>query len=78
MAEKLAYPAFVDKRTQLFGFVCLQSPIVEIGLDIEDVDLLNTVAHHVSLALISKGSRYAFAAGAAIQGPEPDDGIPGA
>ena len=39
---------------ELFGFVNLQPAIVEFELDIEDIDLLNTVAHHVSLALFLK------------------------
>lgn len=48
----LILPLWINER--LFGFVCLRSPVVEVGLDIEDIDLLNTVAHHVSLALFLK------------------------
>lgn len=36
---------------ELFGFVCLREPVVGNDLDIEDRDLLHTVAHHVALAL---------------------------
>ena len=39
---------------ELFGFVSLEAPIVGFDLDIEDIDLMNTVAHHVSLALFLK------------------------
>lgn len=39
---------------ELFGFVHLNSPIIETKLDIEDLDLLNTVAHHVALSLFLK------------------------
>ncbi len=35
---------------QLFGFVVLKNPVIPTRLDIEDIDLLTTVAHHVSLA----------------------------
>ena len=48
----LVLPLWINE--ELFGFICLQAPIVEVDLDIEDVDLLNTVAHHVSLALFLK------------------------
>lgn len=39
---------------ELFGFVHLNTPIIETQLDIEDLDLLNTVAHHVALSLFLK------------------------
>ena len=42
---------------ELFGFVHLSNPAlntVDDSLDIEDIDLLNTVAHHVSLSLFLK------------------------
>lgn len=48
----LIVPLWIQE--ELFGFVCLEPPFVEINLDIEDLDLLNTVAHHVSLALFLK------------------------
>lgn len=35
----------------LFGFVVLRKPIIDTQLDIEDIDLLTTVAHHVSVSL---------------------------
>ena len=48
----LILPLWISE--ELFGFVCLQAPVVDTSLDIEDLDLLNTVAHHVSLALFLK------------------------
>jgi len=39
---------------ELFGFVSLEPAVVPLALDIEDIDLLSTVAHHVSLALFLK------------------------
>ena len=39
---------------ELFGFIHLNSPIIDTQLDIEDLDLLNTVAHHVALSLFLK------------------------
>lgn len=38
----------------LFGFVYLSNSSLDSRLDIEDQDLLNTVAHHVSLSLFLK------------------------
>jgi putative PEP-CTERM system histidine kinase len=48
----LILPLWVND--ELFGFVRLAPPIVPLELDIEDIDLLDTVAHHVSLALFLK------------------------
>lgn len=51
----LVIPLWVND--ELFGFVHLEIPRYEAGddnLDIEDMDLLNTVAHHVSLSLFLK------------------------
>jgi putative PEP-CTERM system histidine kinase len=39
---------------ELFGFVVLRRPVIDVRLDIEDIDLLNTVAHHVALSLFLK------------------------
>ena len=36
---------------ELFGFIHLEQPQITHTLDIEDIDLLNTVADHVTLAL---------------------------
>jgi putative PEP-CTERM system histidine kinase len=48
----LILPLWINE--ELFGFVSLQKAIVDFDLDIEDIDLLSTVAHHVSLALFLK------------------------
>jgi putative PEP-CTERM system histidine kinase len=48
----LIVPLWVN--SELFGFVHLRESIFNSELDIEDVDLLNTVAHHVSLSLFLK------------------------
>ncbi len=45
-------PLWLDKT--LYGFIHLREPIVPLNLDIEDTDLLNTLAHHVTIALFSK------------------------
>ena len=45
---------------ELFGFVILARPAVYTELDLEDVDLLNTVAHHVSMSLFSKETDLAL------------------
>ena len=45
----LVLPLWANDK--LFGFVCLNPPMIEKDLDLEDIDLLETVAHHVSLAL---------------------------
>ena len=36
---------------ELFGFIQLEQPQITHTLDIEDIDLLNTVTSHVTLAL---------------------------
>ena len=41
-------------QDELLGFVSLEPAIIDFTLDLEDVDLLGTVAHHVSLALFLK------------------------
>jgi putative PEP-CTERM system histidine kinase len=48
----LILPLWINE--ELYGFVNLLPPIVDFDLDIEDIDLLSTVAHHVSLALFLK------------------------
>ncbi len=48
----LAIPLWLND--ELFGFVVLRQPIINARLDIEDIDLLNTVAHHVSLSFFLK------------------------
>lgn len=48
----LIIPLWVNKS--LFGFVYLQKSIVGMELDMEDRDLLNTIAHHVALSLSLK------------------------
>jgi putative PEP-CTERM system histidine kinase len=48
----LIVPLWVN--SELFGFVHLRESIFDSKLDIEDIDLLNTIAHHISLALFLK------------------------
>ncbi len=51
----LIIPLWINE--ELFGFVHLSKPTLEssgVSLDIEDIDLLNTIAHHVSLSLFLK------------------------
>jgi putative PEP-CTERM system histidine kinase len=48
----LIVPLWIN--SDLFGFVHLRESIFHSKLDIEDLDLLNTVAHHVSLSLFLK------------------------
>lgn len=45
----LVLPLWVND--ELFGFIHLEKSIVNLDLDIEDIDLLNIVTHHVALAL---------------------------
>ena len=47
-------------NNELFGFVILAQPAIHTELDLEDVDLLNTVAHHVSMSLFSKETDLAL------------------
>ncbi len=50
----LIIPLWINE--ELYGFIHLRSPNIssDISLDMEDIDLLNTVAHHVSLSLFLK------------------------
>ena len=48
----LIVPLWIN--SELFGFVHLRQSIFKSELDIEDIDLINTVAHHVSLSLFLK------------------------
>ncbi len=48
----LIIPLWVDMS--LFGFVHLRQSVVGMQVDIEDYDLLNTIAHHVALSLSLK------------------------
>ncbi len=50
----LIIPLWINE--ELYGFIHLRSPTIasDISLDIEDIDLLNTIAHHVSLSLFLK------------------------
>ncbi|MCP4432976.1 MAG: PEP-CTERM system histidine kinase PrsK [Gammaproteobacteria bacterium] len=51
----LIVPLWINE--ELFGFVHLMAPSLKSGdaaLGIEDIDLLNTIAHHVSLSLFLK------------------------
>lgn len=45
----LILPLTINEK--LFGFIYLEQPRVAHSLDIEDLDLLNTVTNHVSMAL---------------------------
>jgi putative PEP-CTERM system histidine kinase len=48
----LIVPLWIN--SELFGFVHLRQSIFKSELDMEDIDLINTVAHHVSLSLFLK------------------------
>ncbi len=54
----LIIPLWIGQN--LFGFVQLQKSIVGMDLDIEDQDLLTTVAHHVALSLSLKETDLAL------------------
>lgn len=42
-------PLWINDR--LFGFIHLQESVAPLALDMEDSDLLNTIAHHIALSL---------------------------
>lgn len=44
----------------LYGFILLATPVVYIKLDAEDVDLVSTIAHHISLSLFLKETDQAL------------------
>ena len=48
----LLVPLIVEDN--LYGFVHLKKPLVNLKLDIEDLDLLGTVGHHIAITLFSK------------------------
>ncbi len=56
----LIIPLWINE--ELYGFIHLRSPTIasDVNLDIEDIDLLNTIAHHVSLSLFLKDTDIAL------------------
>ena len=54
----LIIPLWIDKK--LFGYVQLQKSVMDSKLDLEDEDLLTTIAHHVALSLFLKETDQAL------------------
>ena len=60
MADKTWLIIPLKVSGNLFGFILMAKPVIDTKLDTEDIDLVSTIAHHISLSLFLKETDQAL------------------
>ena len=60
IAEKTWLIIPLKVSANLYGFILMARPVVDTKLDTEDIDLISTIAHHISLSLFLKETDQAL------------------